>query len=68
MEAIVTRRLSEYRGVAVCLKQQPNLYMGNPPLTIGKEYTVKDVEGSNFWICDDEGNPTSIGSCRFDLS
>ncbi len=56
-----------YKGNTFELKEQPQLYMGNPPLTIGKFYKVKDVDGSNFIIDDDEGNECSIGSCRFRL-
>ena len=53
-------------GKEVVLKEMPTLYFGNPKLTIGKKYKVVDVEGSNFWVIDDEGNKCTFGSCRFD--
>ncbi len=57
-----------FKGNTYVLIEQPNLYMGNPPLTIGKSYLVKDCNGSCFVIDDDEGNECFIGSCRFSLT
>jgi hypothetical protein len=47
------------------LKERPQLYFGNPTLTVGKKYLVKDIDGSNFIIDDDDNHEVSIGSCRF---
>ncbi len=50
------------------LIEHPQLYMGNPPLTLGKSYVVKHKDGSCFVIDDDDGNECTIGSCRFSIS
>ncbi len=52
-------------GKKVVLKEMPTLYFGNPEITVGKEYEIIDIEGSNFWIIDDKGQKCSLGSCRF---
>ncbi len=49
------------------LIELPQLKFGTPKLTIGNKYIVKDVDGSNVIILDDENESCSIGSCRFDL-
>ena len=54
-----------FKGKYFVLIEEPQFYMGNPPLTIGKKYLVKDIDGSCFVIDDDEGNECRIGSCRF---
>lgn len=50
------------------LIEMPQLYGGNPHLTIGRYYLVDAVEGSNFWLDDNLGLYTSFGSARFDLA
>lgn len=52
-------------GKKLELIEMPQLYFGNPILTIGKFYEIIDIEGSNYWIKDDEGHKCSIGKCRF---
>ena len=46
----------------------PQLRMGNPILTLNKDYLILDVDGSNFIFLDDVGDECSIGSCRFKLN
>ncbi|MEK6829721.1 MAG: hypothetical protein AABY15_06395 [Nanoarchaeota archaeon] len=58
----------EYAGKSFTLKELPQLRFDTPVLTIGKKYKVLEVDGSNFVICDDKGEKTSIGSCRFIFS
>jgi len=55
-------------GQYFVLKEMPQLRFGNPPLTIGKAYLIKGVDGSNFILDDDDGEQTSIGSCRFQIT
>lgn len=57
--------LSHYINQKLALKEMPQLAMGNPNVQVGNEYLIVDVEGSNFWFIDDDGNKTSFGSCRF---
>lgn len=35
--------------------------------TLGKNYKIIDIDGSNFWVVDDFGHKTSIGSCRLEI-
>lgn len=67
MSAPAKTGLPGWVGASARLKQQPSLYMGNPTLTVGRRYEIKDVDGSNFVIEDDAGDRVSIGSCRFEL-
>ena len=59
--------MKKYIGKHLILKEMPELYFGNPKLTVGKKYQILDIEGSNFWIRDDANNLVSFGSCRFYL-
>jgi len=61
------KSLKSYIDKKVKLKEMPQLRFGQPSVKVGNEYLVIDVEGSNFWIIDDEGNKTTFGSCRFEL-
>jgi hypothetical protein len=55
------------RGNWYRLIEMPQLYGGNPHLTISRYYLVDAVEGSNFWIRCDRDHEVSFGSSRFDL-
>lgn len=57
----------EVNGSFLTLKEQPKSYMGEPPLTIGKKYLIKEIDGSSFIIDDDMGNTCSISKYRFYL-
>jgi hypothetical protein len=59
--------LKQYIGQELELKKMPQLRFGTPNVTIGHKYSIVDVEGSNFWLIDDDGNRTTFGSCRFIL-
>jgi hypothetical protein len=54
-------------GTYLELKEMPQLRFGNPNVTVGKKYFIVDVEGSNFWLIDDDGEKCSFGSSRFNL-
>lgn len=43
----------------------PQLRFGNPNVIVGNKYLIVDVEGSNFWLIDDDGNKTTFGCSRF---
>jgi len=62
------KRLTDFIGKEIELKEMPNLYTGNPNVKIGNKYKIKDVEGSNFWLYDDDGRLCTFGSCRFVLN
>jgi len=49
------------------LKMMPQLRFGNPNVRVGNTYEIIDIEGSNFWILDDDNEEVSLGSCRFTL-
>lgn len=57
--------MNKFIGEKLELKEMPDLYMGNPNVTVGNFYEIIDVEGSNFWIIDDDGDKVTFGSCRF---
>lgn len=57
----------EYIGKKLKLKEIPELYYGNPNVTIGNEYLIVDIDGSNFWLIDDSGDKVTFGMCRFIL-
>jgi hypothetical protein len=57
----------DFIGSKIELKEMPNLYMGNPNVTIGNKYLILDVDGSNFIFKDDDGHISNIGSCRFKI-
>lgn len=62
--------LYNYVGYRLELKEMPQLsphFGGNPNVTVGNMYFICDVEGSNFWLIDDDGNKTTFGSSRFNL-
>ncbi len=59
--------LSYYIGKRVKLKEMPQLRFEKPNVTVGNDYLITDVEGSNFWLIDDDGEKTTFGSSRFDL-
>ena len=62
--------LYTYIGYRLELKEMPQLsehFGGNPNVKVGKLYLIVDVEGSNFWLIDDDGNKTTFGSSRFVL-
>lgn len=55
-------------GVSLKLIELPLGYSNSGTnFTLGSKYKVLDVEGSNFWVYDDEGEKTSISKYRFDL-
>lgn len=58
----------EYKNKSLELIEMPQIRFGNPDVTVGNFYTILDIEGSNFWLMDDSGHKTSIGSCRFNLN
>ena len=60
-------KLDNYTGKTLELKEEPNLYFGNPDLTIGRKYVIISTQGSNLVIKDNTGEVFSIGSCRFHL-
>jgi hypothetical protein len=60
--------LKSYIGQKLELKELPQLRFYKPNVTVGNKYTIVDVEGSNFWLNDDDGHLTSFGSCRFILN
>jgi len=62
------KRLTDFIERKIELKEMPNLYTGNPNVKIGNKYKIKDVEGSNFWLHDDDGRLCTFGSCRFVLN
>lgn len=57
--------LTDYIGQYLELCEMPELYYGNPNLRIGNLYRIIDVEGSNFWLIDDDGNEVSFYYKRF---
>lgn len=59
--------MKRFIGKKLTLKELPQLRFDTPAVTVGKKYEIVDVEGSNFWLIDDEGNKTTFGSSRFDL-
>lgn len=60
--------MSKYIGKKLTLKELPQMRFGTPNVKIGEEYLIVDVEGSNFWLIDDNGDKVSFGSCRFILN
>lgn len=62
-----TIELSYYINKRVKLKEMPQLRFDKPNVTVGNDYLIVDVEGSNFWLIDDDGEKTTFGSSRFDL-
>jgi len=56
-----------YIGSKYELKEMPCLYFGNPNVKVGNFYEIIDVEGSNFWLIDDDGSLVSFGKSRFIL-
>lgn len=61
------KSLKDFIGKELELKVLPQLSYGNPNVTIGNKYKIIDVEGSNFWLIDDDGNKTTFGSSRFNI-
>ena len=61
------KSITIFIGEELELKEMPQKYFGNPNVTVGKSYLIVDVEGSNFWLIDDDNNKTTFGSCRFNL-
>jgi hypothetical protein len=57
--------MKKFIGKKIKLKELPTLYFGNPSLTIGNYYEIIDVEGSNFWFIDNDGNKTNCWMGRF---
>ena len=58
--------MSGATGQTFKLKEMPQLRLNpNPALTIGDNYQVQYVDGSNFVVKDDNGDDISLGSCRF---
>lgn len=60
-----TVKLISYIGSKLVLKELPELKFGLPNVTVGNEYLIVDVEGSNFWLIDDDGQKTSFNYTRF---
>lgn len=61
------KSLADYIDTKLELKEMPDLKFGNPNVKVGNKYLIVDVEGSNFWLIDDDGEKVSFGSCRFNL-
>jgi len=61
------KSLRDFINKSLILNELPQLKFGNPNVTIGKKYPIIDVEGSNFWLIDDDGLKTSFHSGRFNL-
>lgn len=59
--------ISQFINQKLKLIEMPQLRFGNPNVTVGNKYLIKDVEGSNFWLIDDSNELVSFGSCRFNL-
>lgn len=57
--------LTNYIGSKLVLKELPELKFGLPNVTVGNEYLIVDVEGSNFWLIDDDGQKISFNYTRF---
>lgn len=60
--------MKNYIGQKLKLKEMPNLYYGNPNLTVGSYYLITEIEGSNFWLVDDDGKKCTFGQSRFELN
>jgi len=60
--------MNKFINKTIELKEMPQLRMGNPNVTVGNSYLIFDVEGSNFWLIDDDGDKVSFGSSRFNLN
>ena len=65
--AVNFRTMKEYIGRKLELKEIPQLRFGNPNVKVGNSYLIIDVEGSNFWLIDDDGEKTTFGCSRFAL-
>ena len=63
--AVNFKMMKKYIGQKLELKEMPQLRFGNPNVKVGKEYLIIDVEGSNFWLIDDDGEKTTFGCSRF---
>lgn len=61
------KTMKQYIGQELELKEMPQLRFGNPNVTVGKKYLIVDVEGSNFWLIDDDGEKSTIGCSRFGI-
>lgn len=61
------KSLYNYIGYRLKLVEMPQLRYGNPNVSVDKFYFITDVEGSNFWLIDDDGEKCSFGSSRFNL-
>ena len=59
------RIMKKYIGQKLELKEMPQLRFGNPNVKVGNKYLIIDVEGSNFWLIDDDGEKTTFGCSRF---
>jgi hypothetical protein len=60
--------MKQYIDQKLELIEMPNLYHGNPNVKIGDKYLIIGVEGSNFWLIDDDGKQTTFSIHRFKLS
>lgn len=60
--------MKRFIGQELELKEMPQLYFGNPNVTVGKKYKILYVDGSSFCLLDDDGRRTTFGSCRFFLN
>ena len=59
--------MKKYIGKKLELKEMPQLRFSDPNVKVGNRYLIIDVEGSNFWLIDDDGEVTTFGSSRFGL-
>lgn len=67
MPEIITS-LKQFINRKLLLKEMPTGSMSRySNVTIGVHYLITDVEGSNFWLLDNENNSISFSYERFDL-
>jgi hypothetical protein len=59
--------MENYIGKKLELIEMPQLRYENPNVIVGNFYEVIYIEGSNFWIYDEDGKQTSFSKFRFNL-